>query len=159
MRRGFGLTALAHRLRPGGLGMLAAAAAGAGIGASVAALAVRTDQVRAGTTISFAACGVAPLSELPEVPLAPFRTGAGDVPLSIGPVALSVSGPSVTLRFREVPDTAAKRATSEGATIVLPILAGGAPLPDEITLKCRYDRLAGALYRYDEEIVEVATAP
>jgi len=100
------------------------------------------------TTISFAACGVAPVPAIGALPLAPFRGQFGEIPLSIGPVRLAHYAEPVLVRFIEVERLEDKRPVKRDGVITLPLLASADRPPDEIRIKCRYGEVAGVTYRY-----------
>jgi hypothetical protein len=107
------------------------------------------------TTISFAACGVAPVPAIGSLPLAPFRGQFGVIPLSIGPVRLAHYGEPVLVRFVEVERLEDKRPVKRDGVITLPLLASANRPPDEIRIKCRYGEVAGVTYHYAEQTVSL----
>ncbi len=108
------------------------------------------------TTISFAACGVAPVPAIGALPLSPFRGMVGDIPLSIGPVRLAHAGEPVLLRFIEVERLEDKRPIKRDGVITLPLLASAHRPPDEIRIECRYGEVAGVTYHYVGQTMALA---
>ena len=144
MRRHYRLLA---RVRAAPLGLIVLAVA---TGLTAGYLSGKAD-ARGTTTISFAACGVAPVPTIGAVPLAPFRGQFGEIPLSIGPVRLAHYGEPVLVRFIEVERLEEKRPVKRDGVITLPLLASAHRPPKEIRIRCRYGEVAGVVYHYADE--------
>lgn len=146
MTRQYGLLARVRATRLG----LVALAVGAGLTAGY--LSGKAD-ASGTTTISFAACGVAPVPTIGAVPLAPFRGQFGEIPVSIGPVRLAHYGEPVLVRFIEVEQLEDKRPVNRDGVITLPLLESSRRPPEEIRIVCRYGEVAGVVYNYADQTI------